>query len=68
MAVAKLDLRRSRAAAGRHDQIKAVIARRFAPFTDGLSARDVPGAGTPMPPELVRELTALPTPFKGFAT
>jgi len=56
------------AASGRHDQIKDVIARRFAPFSDGISARDVPGVGTPMPPELVREIAALPTPFKGFAT
>lgn len=56
------------AASGRHDQIKDVISKRFAPFSDGLSARDVPGAGTPMPPDLVREIVVLPTPFKGFAT
>jgi len=56
------------AAVGRHDQIKGVIAERFAPFSDGISARDVPGAGTPMPPELVREIAALPTPFRGFST
>ncbi|MGD9805855.1 MAG: TIGR03617 family F420-dependent LLM class oxidoreductase [Hyphomicrobiaceae bacterium] len=56
------------AASGRHDQIKDVVAKRFASFSDGLSARDVPGAGTPMPRELVGELTELPTPFKGFAT
>jgi probable F420-dependent oxidoreductase len=56
------------AASGRHDQIKTVIAKRFAPFSDGISARDVLGAGTPMPRELVRELTEIATPFKGFAT
>lgn len=56
------------AAAGRHDQIKDVVAKRFAPFSDCVSARDVPGAGTPMPPELLRDIAALPTPFKGFAT
>lgn len=55
------------AASGRHDQIKSVIARRFAPFSDGISARDVPGSGTPMPAELVREIAGLSTPFKGFA-
>ena len=56
------------AAVGRHDQIKGVVERRFASFSDGISARDVPGSGTPMPPELVREIAALPTPFKGFQT
>ncbi len=54
------------AASGRHDQIKGVIAERFAAFSDGISARDVPGAGTPMPPELVAELVGLATPFQGF--
>ena len=56
------------AAAGRHDQIKGVIETRFATFSDGISARDVPGSGTPMPPDLVREIAAVPTPFKGFQT
>jgi hypothetical protein len=56
------------AASGRHDQIKGVIADRFAAFSDGISARDVPGAGTPMPRELVAELAGLATPFKGFQT
>lgn len=56
------------AASGRHDQIKAVITRRFAAFSDSISARDRPGAETPMPPELVRELTEIPTPFKGWST
>lgn len=55
-------------AAGRHDQIKDVIERRFAEFSDAISVRDVPGAGSQMPPDLVRELAALLTPFKGFAT
>lgn len=56
------------AASGRHDQIKSVIARRFADVSDSISARDRPGADSPMPPELIRELTTLPTPFTGFAT
>ena len=54
-------------AAGRHDQIKGVIERRFAAFSDSLSVRDVPVAGTPVPPELLRELAGIPTPFRGFA-
>ena len=56
------------AASGRHDQIKAVIADRFAAVSDSLSARDRPGADTFMPPELIGELTGLATPFKGFAS
>ena len=55
------------AATGRHDQIKSVIEQRFAPFSDTLSARDTPTAGTPMPPELLAELAAIRTPFSGFA-
>jgi probable F420-dependent oxidoreductase len=55
-------------AAARHDQIKGVIERRFAEFSDAISVRDVPGAGTPMPPDLLRELAGLATPFKGFAS
>jgi probable F420-dependent oxidoreductase len=56
------------AAAGRHDQIKGVITRRFADTSDALSARDAPGAATPMPKELLAELEAIATPFKGFKT
>jgi probable F420-dependent oxidoreductase len=56
------------AASGRHDQIKAEIARRFAPFSDSISARDRPGAEAPMPRELVAELSGLETPFKGWRT
>ena len=55
-------------AAGRHDQIKSVIERRFATFSDAVSVRDVPGAGSQLPPDLVRELALLATPFKGFAS
>ena len=49
------------AAAGRHDQIKGVIERRFADRVDSIAA---PG----LPPELLRELAAIKTPFEGFKT
>ena len=54
-------------AAGRHDQIKPAITGRFAAFSDAISLRDAPDAGTPVPPELVRELAGIATPFGGFA-
>jgi probable F420-dependent oxidoreductase len=48
-------------AAGRHDQIKALIEHRFAAFSDQVSV-----AG--LPPDLLAELATVATPFQGFAT
>jgi probable F420-dependent oxidoreductase len=48
-------------AAGRHDQIKGQIERRFASTSDVIA---LPG----LPPDLLAELTAIETPFQGFAT
>lgn len=55
-------------AAGRHDQIKPAIARRFAACTDTIFASANSAAPASMPPDLIAEIAALPTPFTGFAT
>jgi probable F420-dependent oxidoreductase len=48
-------------ATGRHDQIKTAIERRFASFSDSVSA-----AG--LPPDLLQDLARIRTPFEGFAS
>ncbi|MEZ5849396.1 MAG: TIGR03617 family F420-dependent LLM class oxidoreductase [Hyphomicrobiaceae bacterium] len=56
------------AACGRFDEIKGVIARRFAETSDAMFASVNTADPAALPPELIAELTAIPTPFKGFAT
>lgn len=55
------------AACGRHDQIKAVIAERFATTSDAIGVNANPAVSAALPPDLIRELVAIETPFKGFA-
>lgn len=56
------------AASGRHDQIVAVVSRRFAETSDAIFANANAAAPAALPPDLIAELTAIPTPFTGFAT
>lgn len=55
------------AASGRHDQIKAVIGERFAATSDAIGVNANPAVSAALPPDLIRELVAMPTPFTGFA-
>ncbi len=56
------------AATGRHDQIKAVVASRFAETSDSIFASANSEAPAALPPDLIAELAAIPTPFTGFVT
>jgi hypothetical protein len=53
-------------ASGRHDQIKAVIERRFAAAVDTIFANANPAEPADLPPDLVQELAGIQTPFRGF--
>jgi len=56
------------AASGRHDEIKRVIERRFAATSDSIFASANSAAPADLPPDLIAELTSVPTPFQGYAT
>ena len=51
-------------ASGRHDQIKAVVERRFGGVSDALSVNANPLAPAGLGREVVAELASLPTPFR----
>ncbi len=53
-------------ASGRHDEIKGVIERRFADAADTIQASSNPAEPADLPPDLVRELAGIKTPFRGF--
>jgi alkanesulfonate monooxygenase SsuD/methylene tetrahydromethanopterin reductase-like flavin-dependent oxidoreductase (luciferase family) len=55
-------------AAGRHDQIKPMIERRFADVADGIFASANSAIPAGLPPDLLQELARIPTPFHGFVT
>lgn len=54
-------------AAGRHDQIKAVVERRFGGVSDALSVNANPLAPAGLTREVVAELASVPTPFAGWS-
>lgn len=56
------------AAAGRHDQIKAVIEHRFADRVDTIFASANSASPADLPPDLLQDLAAIKTPFEGFRT
>ena len=56
------------AAVGRHDQIKEAIAERFGGLSDGISASASPEIRGDLPPDLIRDLQTIASPFEGFAT
>ena len=56
------------AAVGRHDELKGAIEERFGGISDSLAIGtpvDAPGG---LPPDLIKELQSIDTPFNGFAT
>jgi probable F420-dependent oxidoreductase len=53
-------------ASGRHDQIKGVIEERFADFADGIQPSSSTDRAADLPPDLLQELAAIRTPFRGF--
>jgi probable F420-dependent oxidoreductase len=55
-------------ASGRHDQIKAVIARRFADTSDTIYVSANSDQPADLPPDLVADLADIKTPFEGFKT
>ena len=62
------DVVRLFAAVGRHDELKDAMAERFGGLVDTVSAGtpvDEPGG---LPPELIREIQSIPTPFSGFGS
>lgn len=62
------DLLHACAAIGRHDEIAAVIERRFAGLTDTLAASASAEQTADLPPDLIQDLIRLPSAFRAFAT
>jgi hypothetical protein len=54
------------AVSGRHDEIKGVIEKRLAATSDSIFASANSAAPAALPPDLIKELTAIKTPFVGF--
>ncbi len=61
------DLVRLFAAVGAHGEIKREIEARFANGVDALYTGMLPTADRNLPPDLLQDIQAIPTPFKGFA-
>lgn len=62
------DLLEEFAAIGRHDRIAGEIERRFAWFSDSISASASATMAGDLPPDLITEIRHLSTPFKRFDT
>jgi len=57
------------AAVGTHKEIAGKIAERFGGLSDAINLRpDSSGFGGDVPPEVIAEIKALPTPFQGYRT
>ena len=56
------------AAVGRHDQIAAVIEKRFGGVSDTLNASVNSATPSDMPPDLIQDIQRIQTPFKGYKT
>jgi hypothetical protein len=56
------------AAVGRHDQIVDAIAKRYGGAVDALRVNFPEATEAGLQRELIEEIKAIPTPFKGFAT
>jgi len=61
------DLLQACTAIGRHDEIGVIIEKRFTGVTDTLQASASAEHPSDMPADLLQDLLALPTPFKGFS-
>ena len=62
------DLLHACTAIGRHDQIAQALEARFAGMSDALQASASAEYPSDMPPDLVQDIRALPSVFRGFET
>lgn len=53
--------------AGRHDQIKPLLEQRFGAVSDSVYASANSAMPADLPPDLIKELNGIATPFKGYA-
>ena len=55
-------------AAGRHDELKSLLEERFARTSDTVYASANSAMPADLPPDLIQDLNAIPTPFKGYVS
>jgi probable F420-dependent oxidoreductase len=55
-------------AAGRHDEIKAAVERRFGGISDAVFASMASTTPSDLPPDVIQDIRRIPTTFKGYAT
>ncbi len=61
------DVVRLFAAVGRHDELPATVVERFGGLTDAINVTTPKSPAASIPADLIRELQAVASPFRGFA-